>query len=111
MTRINNTLVLLLFSLFTIAQSECKDVLFIANSLFEEGKIQESIDALAPCIDNIKDKQEALEGYKILAIAYQEMREVEPLDVSIKKLLSLHPNYQKYPNGDPSIFTKELAKY
>ncbi|MEY2924528.1 MAG: hypothetical protein RLZZ337_1076, partial [Bacteroidota bacterium] len=51
------------------------------------------------------------EGYKILAIAYQEMREVEPLDVSIKKLLSLQPNYQKYPNGDPSIFTKELAKY
>ena len=104
-------IVLAVFSSLSEAQSECKDVLFVANSLFEEGRITESIVTLEPCINQIKNKQEAFEGYKILAIANQELGEADALDKYIKKVLALRPDYQKYPNGDPSVFTKEVGKY
>jgi tetratricopeptide (TPR) repeat protein len=109
----NITLIIIVFSFhFTaFSQDDCRDALSKANSLYEAGKIEACINTLEPCIKTLETKEDFFEGYKLLAIASQDLGLLEKTSTYIKEMLERRPDYQKYPNGDPSFFTKEVAKY
>ncbi|MFT5056975.1 MAG: hypothetical protein ACI80H_001696 [Pseudoalteromonas distincta] len=93
------------------AQDECRDALSISNSLYKAGKLEDCIAKLKPCIASLESKEEIFEGYKLLAIASHDLGLTDDSKSFIVKMLAERPDYQKYPNGDPSSFTKEVAKY
>jgi tetratricopeptide (TPR) repeat protein len=93
------------------AQVNCNDAFFKAKELYNAGKIQEAINTLEPCISSLKSKDYQFEGFKLLAIANHDLGNLEARNKYINKILALRPHYQKYPNNDPSSFTKELTKF
>jgi hypothetical protein len=104
-------IVLFVFSLSSFGQNNCKDALYNANTLFETGKIQACIDKLEPCVASIKPKESKFEGYKLLAIAYQELGNTEKMDKYIGLMLQSKPYYNLYPNGDPASFSKAINNF
>jgi hypothetical protein len=93
------------------AQVNCDDAFFKAKGLYTDGKIQEAINTLEPCISSLKSKDYQFEGFKLLAIANHVLGNLDARDKYINKILAIRPDYQKYPNSDPSSFTKDLAKF
>ena len=116
MTKMKTKLILIIacismFQVTILAQQECRDVLMKANTLYESGKVDECISTLEPCVKTLETKEESFEGYKLLAIASHGLGYMDNANYYIREMLSFQPDYQKYPNGDPSAFTKEVAKY
>ena len=104
-------IVLFVFSLSSFGQDNCEDALYKANTLFETGKIQECINALEPCIASVKPKESKFEGYKLLAISYQELGQTEKMEKYIAFMLRAKPYYNLYPNGDPASFSKAINNF
>ncbi|MFT4522596.1 MAG: hypothetical protein ACI8ZN_001546 [Bacteroidia bacterium] len=97
-------------SLGVHAQTDCDDALYNANRTFKSGKLLETVSTLKGCLDNIK-KDQQFEGYKLLALSYQNLNEQDEMNKAIGMMLKINPHYLKHPNNDPAEFSKALAKF
>lgn len=101
------------FSIFGFAQAQedCKNSLYEANVLYKTGKIKESIDRLVPCLTTKMPGEERFESYRFLAIAYQNLNDMDQSKTYIEKMLREKPDYQNLPNNDPSDFTRLVDQF
>ncbi|MCB9245547.1 MAG: hypothetical protein H6606_03880 [Flavobacteriales bacterium] len=100
----------LLLSSFLV-RAQCSDVLYDANYMSQQGKIDAAISLLEECIHTLDNKEDKFEGYRLLAILYTERLNDTKRDRNIEKLLQLKPDYQYQPSNDPSEFRRALSKY
>lgn len=98
-------------SFLSSAQDLCKDAIFKADKLYQEGKIKELIALLEPCYHKELNKEEKLEASRFLALAYSEENNEGKTDYYLKQLLSLNPSYQEFPMLDPIPFKKKVESY
>ncbi len=96
---------------FAQAQEDCKNSLYEANVLYETGKIKDAIDRLVPCLSTKMPSEERFESYRFLAIAYQNLNDIEEAKTYIEKMLREKPDYQKLPNNDPNDFTRLIDQF
>lgn len=93
------------------AQEDCKNALYEANILFETGKLQASIDRLDGCINRSMTKEERFESFRLLALAYQNLNDLENAEAYILEMLHMKPDYQQVPNNDPQDFTRLVEQF
>lgn len=90
---------------------QCSDVLYDANYLAQQGKLDLAISQLEECIHALDNREDQFEGYRLLAILYSERMNDHKRDMNIEKMLQIKPDYHLQPSNDPSEFRKALGKY
>jgi hypothetical protein len=93
------------------SQTDCKNAIYDADKLFEAGQIKECINRLEPCLPSIRDKEELVESYHLLAQAYQNLNNPDKANFYIRKMLHLKPDYQRYPNIDALDFSHLVNQF
>jgi|GEM_PF-1397734 len=111
MNRTLLAVIALLFVTLSMAQENCKNSLYEANVLYETGKVKEAIERLLPCMNTKMPSEERFEASRFLAIAYQNINELEQSKIYIEKMLHQKPDYQKVPNNDPADFTRLVDQF
>jgi len=111
--RILKTIILGLALLWsTSARSQdCNDVLFDANNLYKLGNLQETSRLLESCVSSLESDDQRFEAYRLLAIVYQDLNQIDDMNATIENMLQIQPDYQKYPNSDPLQFTKAVGMF
>ena len=105
-------IVLMFLNSAVFSQIDAKDLLFRSNKLYNQGKIEEVIKLLEPAIHGkLLNREQTFDAYRILALSFMYSLNTEKTDYYIKEMLKLRVDYQKYPNIDPTEFTKLINKY
>jgi hypothetical protein len=104
--------ILMFLNSVLFSQIDAKDVLFQSNKLYKQGKIEEVIKLLEPVVHGkLLNKEQTFDAYRILALSFMYSLNAEKTDYFMKEMLKLRVDYQKYPNIDPTEFTKLINKY
>ena len=105
-------IVLMFLNSAVFSQIDAKDLLFRSNKLYSQGKIEEVIKLLEPAIHGkLLNREQTFDAYRILALSFMYSLNTEKTDYYIKQMLKSRVDYQKYPNIDPTEFTKLINKY
>lgn len=99
------------FSAVTFAQTNCADAIFEANKMYESGNFSNCISILENCTGNSGDKTAQLQKYRLIALCFFNLNNIEKTDYYIHKMLKSNPEYQKYPELDPIDFKRKLADF
>lgn len=108
---ITGLFILLGCCLSVLGQDECENPINVASKNFEAGNINETILILENCIGNKNSREEKIAAYHLLAMSYLSLNETDRAEENIQLLLSLKPDYQKYPNIDPPEFSRLMNEY
>lgn len=93
------------------AQSVCDNALYEADKLYESGKFEECITTLRDCVENQRDREFKTQAFRLLAISHLNLNHKAEAQQYVKALLSLKPDYQKYPAVDPIEFSRLVNSY
>ena len=105
-------IVLMFLNSAVFSQIDAKDLLFRSNKLYNQGKIEEVIKLLEPVVHGkLLNREQTFDAYRILALSFMYSLNAEKTDYFMKEMLKLRVDYQKYPNIDPTEFTKLINKY
>jgi len=105
-------IVLMFLNSAVFSQIDAKDLLFRSNKLYNQGKIEEVIKLLEPVVHGkLLNREQTFDAYRILALSCMYSLNAEKTDYFMKEMLKLRVDYQKYPNIDPTEFTKLINKY
>lgn len=85
-----------------VAQNYCTQTLKQAQSAYDEGRISEVPSIIEPCLKEGFNKEEKIEGYRLLTLTYLYLDEPAKADNSLLMLLRLKPEYKINPSVDPS---------
>lgn len=99
-------LVLFLLGLVWKSQAQCAQTLRLARSTYEQGHLQELEGLLTPCL-NLKDgftKEEKVEAYKLLTLAYIYLEEPAKADEMMTELLRSDHFFEVNDDVDPAEF-------
>jgi hypothetical protein len=111
-----NTLLLTFFSLFMAFQvsfaqeEECAFTLEKAEKLFEEGIIKEIPALLSPCLEKGFSKEEKLQAYKLIVLAYLFDDNKMEAEKTMRNFLKKYPEYKVLPT-DPVEFVYLFESY
>ncbi len=94
-----------LSSNFVYGQStSCAQTLRLAQSVYEQGRLQELNGILQACLQNGFTRQERVEAFKLLTLAYIYQEEPEQADESMLSLLRTDPYFEINESADPAEF-------
>lgn len=93
------------------AQKKCKGALNRSEKLYQEGKFQDAVKTLEPCLSTLKTDEEKFEAFRLLGICYQFLNKKDKAIPYVYKMIQLKPDYHKYPNIDPVEFTQLVNKF
>ncbi|MCI0694714.1 hypothetical protein L0337_22250 [candidate division KSB1 bacterium] len=100
-----------LFSDEAFAQENCQAQLAQAEKEYTNGRFDEAVTLLTPCVNKGKlsaaDEQRA---YKLLGLAYLGKDYVDQAKNAIRKLLELVPGYEPDPDQDPPPYTNMVRE-
>ncbi|MBS1490665.1 MAG: PorT family protein [Bacteroidetes bacterium] len=82
----------------------CAQTLRLANSTYEQGRLHELPDLLSKCLENGFNKQEKVQAYKLLALAYIYLEEPEKADETMLKILETDNYFAINKDIDPAEF-------
>lgn len=102
---------MILTSSKVFGQTDCANVLYDANKLYQKGQFSACISSLQNCKDQLKKKSEKFEASHLLALSYLALSQTEQAKLNIVELLRNNPEYQKFPNVDPLEFSRLLNSY
>ena len=89
----------------TFGQStSCTQTLRLAQSVYDQGRLQELREIVQACLLNGFTKQEKVEAYKLLTLAYIYQEEPELADESMLNLLHTDPYFEINETADPAEF-------
>jgi hypothetical protein len=93
------------------AQDDCKTKFTRAETAFNNGRLDETIDLLSDCVYKGKlapaEEQRAI---KLLSFSYLAKDYVDQAKNTIRKLLELVPSYEPDPNQDPPDFARMVKE-
>lgn len=95
---------LLFSSGFLLAQETCAEKLVKANTLFEQGRIEEAIILSKPCASKSNDLTSRWQAYRMMAMAYLAIQQNEEARKAAEEMLELNPTYQSNLRNDPGEF-------
>ncbi len=84
--------------------TSCAQTLRLAQSVYDQGRLQELNGILQSCLQNGFTKQEKVEAYKLLTLAYIYQEEPEKADESMLSLLRTDPYFEINETSDPAEF-------
>lgn len=90
--------------------TNCINNLKLANTFYNEGKINHSIQLITPCLKAYETK-EYFEAQRLLALCFLSTNEQENAKLAVVQMLKTQPNYREFPYFDPLELTKMLSKY
>jgi hypothetical protein len=86
----------------------CAQTLRLARSTYEQGRLHELPDLLASCIKNNGvngfTKEQKVQAYTLLTMAYIYLEEPEKADEAMLNLLRTDPYFEPNPEVDPAEF-------
>jgi hypothetical protein len=86
----------------------CAQTLRLARSTYEQGRLHELPDLLASCIKNTGangfTKEQKVQAYTLLTMAYIYLEEPEKADEAMLNLLRTDPYFKPNPDVDPAEF-------
>lgn len=88
----------------TNAQSTCTQTLRTARSTYDQGRLHELPAILDACLRNGFTKQERVEAYKLLVLAYIYLEEPSKADDAMLHLLRTDPYFEINESADPAEF-------
>ena len=93
-------------STLAVAQdNSCGQKLLLAQSVYDEGRLQDIEGLLANCLEtNGFTDQEKVEAYKILTLTHIYLEEPEKADEAMLKILQTNPYFQINEGVDPPEF-------
>lgn len=86
------------------AQSTCAQTLRTARATYDQGRLHELPELLSGCLANGFTKQEKVEAYKLLVLAYLYLEEPTKADQAMLDLLRTDPYFEINPTADPAEF-------
>lgn len=93
-------------------ESDCSNALFEANKLYENGKFQDAVNRLENCVKTgAISREEKLGAVRLLSISYLMLQNGDQAEKYAQELLSIRPDYKKYPFADPREFTVLLSNF
>jgi len=94
-------------------ESECYNSLYKANKSYYEGDMNGVINLITPCLKNGSyNRNEKAQAYRLLALTYSVINELEKADSNTKKLLETDHSYQKFQDpSDEKEFTRLVNSY
>lgn len=84
--------------------TSCAQTLRLAQSVYDQGRLQELNGILQACLQNGFTRQEKVEAYKLLTLAYIYQEEPEQADESMLNLLRTDPYFEINESADPAEF-------
>jgi hypothetical protein len=107
----NRILLVVAFFLFSLGQAtaqNCSQTLRLARSTYDQGRLHELPELMKKCLANTGTdgftKQERVEAYKLLTMAFIYLEEPEKADSSMLLLLHTDPYFELNENVDPAEF-------
>ncbi len=107
----NRILLVVAFFLFSLGQAtaqNCSQTLRLARSTYDQGRLHELPELMKKCLANTGidgfTKQERVEAYKLLTMAFIYLEEPEKADSSMLLLLKTDPYFQLNKDVDPAEF-------
>lgn len=96
--------------------STCAQTLRLARATYEQGRLHELPSMLENCLKNSEDsggftKQERVEAYRILTLAYIYLEEPAEADKAMLMLLQTDHFYRPNPDVDPAEFQALYKKF
>lgn len=86
------------------AQSTCAQVLRTARTTYDQGRLHELPALLEGCLKNGFTKQEKVEAYKLLTLAYIYLEEPAKADEAMLQLLRTDSYFEINESADPAEF-------
>lgn len=86
------------------AQSTCAQTLRLAQSVYEQGRLQELEGLLAGCLDKGFTDEEKVNAYKLLTLTYIYLEEPEKADRTMLSLLQTNNEFEPNDAVDPAEF-------
>ncbi len=86
------------------AQPNCSQTLRLANSTYEQGRLHELPGLLENCLKSGFTKEERVQAYRLLTLAYIYLEEPEKADASMLALLETDNYFRYNPAVDPAEF-------
>lgn len=87
-----------------MAQSQCAQTLRLAQSIYEQGRLQELPDLLQNCIKNGFNDEEKVNAYKLLTLTYIYLEEPAKADEMMLALLNTDTEFKVNDAVDPAEF-------
>lgn len=96
--------------------SSCAQTLRLARATYEQGRLHELPAMLEGCLKNTEDedgftKQERVEAYRILTLAYIYLEEPAEADKMMLQLMSTDHFFEPNPDVDPAEFQALFKKF
>ena len=98
------TSILLSLSCTVRAQSTCAQILRTARATYDQGKLHELPGLLEGCLKSGFSKQEKVEAYKLLTLAYIYLEEPAKADEAMLQLLRTDSYFEINESADPAEF-------
>lgn len=92
------------YSYVALSQSQCAQTLRLAQSIYEQGRLQELPDLLKGCIESGFNDEEKVNAYKLLTLTYIYLEEPEKADANMLALLRTDTEFKVNPAVDPAEF-------
>jgi outer membrane protein W len=93
-----------ILSVRLMAQSSCTQTLRTARATYDQGRLHELPALLEGCLRNGFTKQERVEAYKLLTLAYIYLEEPAKADEAMLNLLRTDHYFEINPATDPAEF-------
>lgn len=96
--------------------STCAQTLRLARSTYDQGRLHELPEMMKSCLENTADhngftKQERVEAYRILTLAFIYLEEPAEADKTMLLLLQTDHFYRPNPDVDPAEFQALYKKF
>jgi hypothetical protein len=101
-------ILLLLFTQEMLAQESCTEKLYMANKLYEKGKLDDAINTAQECSKTAKNTSEKWQAYRLLAMCYLGNGQQKEARIAAENMLELNPKYIPSKAKDPLELTKLL---
>ncbi len=85
-------------------QSQCAQTLRLAQSIYDQGRLQELPDLLQSCINSGFNDEEKVNAYKLLTLTYIYLEEPEKADQMMLALLRTDTEFKVNDAVDPAEF-------
>ena len=109
---IHLSIILMMSCIAVSAQSPCANTLYEANKSYEAGDFTKSVALLKPCLNSGFSRDEKFEGYRLLALNYIYLNQLQQADTAVKKMLEKNNSYKLFPYiDDPAGLSRIIANY
>lgn len=105
---------LMLFLLFSsqeiLAQESCTEKLYLANKLYEKGKLDDAITIAKECSKTTQNTSEQWQAYRLLAMCYLGNGQQKEAKMAAENMLEINPKYIPSKTKDPIELTRLLSE-